>query len=598
VPIPPVTQAPAVPAAPVTGADEAGARRRIADLENRFGPLAQEAAPFGHPVLLEADARAEVSTEAEGLLDDYAFNAEFVPAALGGRLRRMDVLGRILRPVCRRDISLGFGYGLNVYFATTPVWAAGDPAQRKWTAELLLNGERVALGRPTIAHSNDFVRDEFTAAAGERGGYLVDGAKTAICNSRRARGMLLIARLDPGLAGSHSILLIDREGLPAGAGLRDLKRYETMGLRGCEFGGLEFANCPVPADALVGEEGRGMQLAVLCSIQTRCLLPSVMLASADTLLRTAVQFAVEYRGAGPYAPLRVPYAREVMAGGFTDQLIGDSITLAATRGVHLLPDRMSAYAAAASYVVPRLLQDAARDLSTVLGQFHFSSRGRFGMFGKQLRDLPLIAQGHSGTAARQAMIIPQLAAFARNSWFQDGEPPATLFRPAEDLPELDPSAIAVTGLGDPLAATLIGCHELITGEGDLGGHPEVAPVLRQISDAFVEELAELRKECAEIPGDLRLALSSARMCALADRYALVLAAAACLGVWREQRQTAPGSFLADPAWLTAALHRLGGQLGLRLPECPDDCQQRILDELLERHYAARSFDLYDAALAG
>ena len=42
---------------------------------------------------------------------------------------------------------------------------------------------------------------------------------------------------------------------------------------------------------------------------------------------------------------------------------------------------------------------------------------------------------------------------------------------------------------------------------------------------------------------------------LAGRYAIVLAAAACLGVWRE---AAPGSFLADPAWVATAVRRLAG----------------------------------------
>lgn len=594
-PIPPVNEA---PAAPGTGTEEAAARRRVAELESRFGPLAQPGGPFGHAALLEADARGEVLAEAERLMDDYGLNAEFVPAALGGRLRRMDVLGRVIRPVCRRDISLGFGYGLNGFFAATPVWTAGDDRQRAFTARLLLGGGRLALGRPSVTHSNDFLRDEFVASPGPDGGYLLDGAKTAICNSVRARGLLIIARLEPAEPGGHVVLLIDRDALPDGEAPRDLKRYETMGLRGCEFGGLEFAGCAVPDDAVVGTAGQGMHLAVQCSIQTRCLLPSVMLASADTLLRTAVQFAVEYRGEAPYAPLRVPYAREVMAGAFIDILVGDCITLAATRGAHLLPDRMSAYAAAASYAVPRTLQDAARDLSTVLGQFHFTSRGRYGMFGKQARDLPLVGQGHSGTAARQAMLIPQLTAFARDSWFRDGEADAGLFRPGADLPELDPAALAVAGRGDPLAATLLACRELLAGEGDIGGHPEVAPVLRELAAAFATELADLRSGVLELPADLRQALSSARMCALADRYALLLAAAACLGVWRECFRTAPGSFLADPAWVTAALHRLGGQLGLPVGELPEHCRQRTLDELLERHHGARSFDLYDAELAG
>lgn len=92
-------------------------------------------------------------------------------------------------------------------------------------------------------------------------------------------------------------------------------------------------------------------------------------------------------------------------------------------------------------------------------------------------------------------------------------------------------------------------------------------------------------------------MGSPRNFALADRYTMVLAAAGCLGVWREQALAGTDTFLADPAWPSAVLHRLGRRLGLSLPDSVAACEQRVLAEALDRLHDHRSYDLYGSALA-
>ncbi|WP_282700268.1 acyl-CoA dehydrogenase family protein [Streptomyces sp. CC219B] len=543
-----------------------------ARIRSRTDGLERALAPFGSGAV-----GGEEFVRAERVLDDCEFGAEFVPAEFGGRLERIDGLGRVVRPALRRDLSLGFGYGLNCFFAATPVWTAGNTAQREWTAALLLGGGRMAVARPAVAHANDFVRDEF-ALRRDGGRRRLDGAKTAVCNYARARGLTVVAGTEDG---THEILLIDREILPEGA-LRTLHRYRTVGLDGIEFGGLEFSDCPVPDEAVVGEPGRGMPLVVRCSVVTRALLPSVYVAAADTMLRTAVRFAVEHKDQDPYGPLRSPYGREVLTGALLDLLVSDSVALAAARGIHLLPDRVSACAAAAAYTVPKLLQDSAHDLSTVLGEAYFDSKGRYGAFGRMVRDLPLLGQGHAGTAARQAMLVAQLPHLARDSWLVDDQPPAGLLRPWEDLPPADLGALAAAGTSDPVVPVLQDCAGA---DGELG----------ELVAAFLGELRQLRERFARMePG---AGLSAPDTLALTDRYALVCAAAASLGVWREHRGARPGTFLADPAWITGALHRLGVLLGLDVPKAPHEAvEQRLFDAVLERYEQRRSYDLYETCL--
>jgi alkylation response protein AidB-like acyl-CoA dehydrogenase len=578
---------------PVRNERDDPAQDRIDALERSFGPLGDDANPLGGQALLAADAAGEILPAAERVLDRHGLNAEFVPERLGGRLRRMDVLGRLLRPVFRRDASLGFAYGLNCFFAAAPVWTAGTDRQRAQAAGLLLDGHRIAVARHGVAHGNDFVRDEFTATVRPDGSLVVNGSKTGIANASRARGLVVFARTGvEGGGRSHTVLLLDRAELPPGS-VEDLGRRATTGMRSAEFGGLRITDCPVPEGAVVGQVGDGYELSLRSSLVIRGVIPSIVLAGADTALRAVAAFADRRRADGR-SSLDVQHVRDVLTGAFLDLLLIDCLALVGTRALHLLPKQVSAYAAAAAYLAPKLVAESMDEMSAVLGELTFAKEGAYGMFQKQLRDLPMTSLGHAGSVGRQVSILPQLPFFARHTWFMDPEAPPALFRLHEDLPPLDLSAPALLGDGDRLAATLVASSDLLEEmpDGDTG-------VLRFLARTFTAELGELGEAFAEVPQNDRKALSSPHSLGLADRYTLVLAAAACLGVWREQRSpTGDGDpFLADPAWPSAALYRLCRRLGLPLPDRPVAAERRVLEEALARLRGHRSYDLYGSPLA-
>ncbi|MFI2643389.1 acyl-CoA dehydrogenase [Streptomyces sp. NPDC018610] len=576
-----------------------GVQDRIDALERAFGPLDDPANPLGGAALLAADAAGVVLPGAERVLDAWGMNAEFVPASLGGRLERMDLLGRILRTVFRRDASLGFGYGLNCFFAAAPVWTAGSTAQQELAARVLLEGRRMAVARHEVAHGNDFVSDEFTVRP-EGDALVLNGSKSAIANASRADGLVVFARaegVDRSLSRSRTVLLLHRPDLPEGT-VEDLGRHATNGMRSTEFGGLRISGCPVPREAVLGAEGDGYELSLRSSLVIRGLIPSIVLAGADTALRTVARFAVRRRADGR-SSLDVQHVRDVLTGAFLDLLLTDCLALVATRALHLLPGQMSAYAAAAAYLAPKLVSESMDEMSAVLGEETFAEDGMYAMFQKQLRDLPVTSLGHAGSAGRQVSLLPQLPYFARHAWFADPEAPAELFRPHEDLPPLDLGKPTLLGDADPLAATLVATTDLLE-EGEVGAAiGESGATLRFLARRLTSELDDLRKAFLEISPTDRRALANPHSFGLADRYTLVIAAAACLGVWRAQRSAgdAADPFLADPAWPTAGLYRLCRRLGLPLPDRPAADEERVLREVLARLHGRRSFDLYDSTLA-
>ncbi|MFE0762095.1 acyl-CoA dehydrogenase family protein [Streptomyces smyrnaeus] len=595
-----------------TGAEEElRIQYRIADLERRFGDPADPDNPLGITALLAADERGELLAEAEDVLTDFQLNAEFVPREWGGRLERVDTMGRVLRAVFRRDASLGLGYGATSFLAAVAVWAAGTREQRRRVAELLLGGGRLAIAYHELAHGNDFVRNEFRATPTADGGFRLDGVKQVINNVVRAEALVLFSRTDEAAGSrSHSVLLVDKDRLPAGR-LRYLPRYATVGVRGCQNAGVEFTDCPVAGDALVGELGDGVELALRSFQITRSVVPSMILGGGDTALRTAVSFALN-RQLYNRSVLEIPHARATLVGAFIDLLICDCLALAATRAVHLLPAETSVYAAAVKYLLPKLLTETTYDLSVVLGANFYVRGGEYGAFQKHVRDLPMISLGHAGTAACQATIIPQLPRLARAAWFTGPPAPDGLFRIRDPLPPLDPARLELVARADGLACSLAGAADELAddsrdGPGARTG--EYGEALVALAGEVEAELRGLQEECAAMPAKDRTVLASPRAYAGADRYALLLAAAACLGVWRNQGagQDAGGQagphaastdFLASPVWPTVALTRLAKRLGRPLPKLPAGWEEHLLDEVLTRYHEARSYDLYDTPLAG
>ena len=95
-----------------------------------------------------------------------------------------------------------------------------------------------------------------TVARREGDEYVINGSKTWITNARRAGLVALMCKTDPDAQPAHrgvSILLVEK--VPGFTVSKDLPKLGYKGVESCE---LNFSDCRVPADALLGDaEGSG-----------------------------------------------------------------------------------------------------------------------------------------------------------------------------------------------------------------------------------------------------------------------------------------------------------------------------------------------------
>ncbi len=547
------------------------------DIDELLGDPRDADNPMGFDAVLAADERQEMLAEGERRLDDSGFNAEFVPTRLGGRFDRADRVAAALRAVWRRDPGLGLGYGFSSFIAGMNVWTAGDDDQQRHAAKLLLDNGKIAAAFHELDHGNDFAHAGFTARP-DGGGWLLAGRKEVVTNLRRADALVLFARTSPA-AGSrgHSQFLVETVDLP-GESVRHMARLHSSGMRGVQLGRAEFADCPVPGHALLGEVGQGMEIALRAYQVTRAVFPAISVGPLDTALRLATEFALERRLYGG-AVADIPYVQATLARAFADLLAVDAFSAVAVRALHLLPEEMGIYAPAAKYLTSRIVLDAFEELRSVLGAQAYLREGRYGMFQKLHRDIAPATFAHVSRTACQVMLLPQLPRLARRSWLDDPAPDPAAFDVDGPLPPLDLDRLTA-GMARTDSVT-----------GALAERTADATPLGRFVAKFQGELRLLRVQCADLrPSDITMDASPASF-ALADRYTVVLAAAAALAIWGDRPDMA----------LLGVLDRLDGRLGgngVLLPAERAHVERHLFDEAVQRVRDNRLLDLSARRIPG
>jgi acyl-CoA dehydrogenase len=250
---------------------------------NEIAPLVAE-----EPTDVDAAFRTLVRTLGRGGWLRYA-----VPAPYGVAAERLDV-----RTLCLARETLGqlsgmadFAFGMQGLGAGPISLFGSDELKRRFLPPVAA-GDAIAAFAISEPLAGSDVSAMETVARRDGSSYIIDGRKTWISNAGIADFYVVFARLEGGGDRSFVALVVDADS----PGLDISERIEVNAPH--PLGTLDFDGCRVSADAVVGEVGKGMRVALGTLDVFRSTVGAAALGFARRALDEATQHALARRAFG------------------------------------------------------------------------------------------------------------------------------------------------------------------------------------------------------------------------------------------------------------------------------------------------------------
>jgi isovaleryl-CoA dehydrogenase len=190
-----------------------------------------------------------------------------------------------MEEVSRASASVGLSYGAHSNLCVNQIRRHGTDAQKRKYLPKLVSGEHVgALAMSESGAGSDVVSMRLRAVRnGDR--YVLNGSKMWITNGPEAHTLVVYAKTDAA-AGTRGITaLLVESGMK---GFSTAQKLDKLGMRGSNTCELVFEDCEVPAENVLGQEGRGVNVLMSGLDYERAVLAGgslgIMAACLDVVL--------------------------------------------------------------------------------------------------------------------------------------------------------------------------------------------------------------------------------------------------------------------------------------------------------------------------
>jgi acyl-CoA dehydrogenase len=222
------------------------------------------------------------------------------PAQYGGA--EMDVLATVvLAEELGRSTFSGVAITALVHtdMASVHLFNAGDDAQKARWAPGVIDGSVITAVAITEPEAGSDVKGMRTTARREGENYVLNGVKTYITNGVHADLYCVAAKADLAGAPSRSVsMFLVEKGAP---GFRVGRVLDKHGWRSSDTAELVFEDCRIPAENLLGQEGRGFY-AIMRNFQNeRVVLGAMAMGEAQAALDLTLDYVKSRKAFG--APL-------------------------------------------------------------------------------------------------------------------------------------------------------------------------------------------------------------------------------------------------------------------------------------------------------
>ena len=190
-----------------------------------------------------------------------------------------------MEEISRGSASIGLSYGAHSNLCVNQLRRNGTHAQKIKYLPKLVSGEHLgALAMSEPGAGSDVV--SMTLRADKKGDrYVLNGSKFWITNGPSADTLIIYAKTDPNGGPRGITAFIVEKGFK---GFSIAQKLDKLGMRGSETGELVFEDCEVPAENVLGEVGRGVNVLMSGLDYERAVLAAgpigIMQAAMDVVV--------------------------------------------------------------------------------------------------------------------------------------------------------------------------------------------------------------------------------------------------------------------------------------------------------------------------
>ena len=196
--------------------------------------------------------------------------------------------------ISRGSGGLGISYIVSLGLAMYPITMHGSAEQKTKYIARLAEGETVAFALTEAMAGSDVANMDMRY---ERDGdsFILNGTKIFITNGAEADFVTTFATKDRSLGHKGFSAFVVDKGTP-GFSVGKLER--KMGIHPASAAELVFDNCRIPAENLLGEEGKGFRIAMEAIDASRVTIASQAVGIAQAAYDAAVAYARERKQFG------------------------------------------------------------------------------------------------------------------------------------------------------------------------------------------------------------------------------------------------------------------------------------------------------------
>ena len=218
-----------------------------------------------------------------------------VPEEFGGAHLDYVTLALVLEEIAAGDGGTSTAISVTNCPVNAILMRYGNAAQKKKWLTRLAQGELLGVFCLTEPHVGSDASALKTTAAKDGDGYVLNGVKQFITSGKNGHLAVVIAVTDKGAGKKGMSAFLVPTGTP---GYVIARLEDKIGQHSSDTAQINFDNCRIPADQLIGEEGEGYRIALSALEGGRIGIAAQSVGMARSAFDVAVAYAKERESFG------------------------------------------------------------------------------------------------------------------------------------------------------------------------------------------------------------------------------------------------------------------------------------------------------------